>query len=326
MAVSSTLGNVYQYTGSLAALGLGTVLNASVVNTGSGPLSATIIDDNGTLTQADDGASTASISGGAAQPIDYIGAGTASVTTLVGLELFAVPVMAFSAGGSTYLHFPDGLPPLSGLLISFNVNGANNFALPNPMPICLAGGTMVLTDQGEVPVEKLQVGDMIRTLDHGFQPLRWIGRRPVCVAEQQIEPRVRAVRIRAGALGAGMPRRHLHVTQQHRVMLYRDRGREALVPARMLVGWPGVELAQQVRFLVWYHLLFDRHEVLITEGCGTESLLLGEQAMAAIAPAARSELDLMFPEGSGARAPARELITRRTLHSDPGWKAPKLSS
>ncbi len=37
--------------------------------------------------------------------------------------------------------------------------------------ICFCKGTKVTTDRGEIKVENLKSGDLIKTLDHGMQPL-----------------------------------------------------------------------------------------------------------------------------------------------------------
>lgn len=314
MSVTSTIANVYQYTGSLLSLSTGGLLNVSVLNTGGGAQTATFVDDDGTLTQASDGVATASISGGTAGAIDYLGAGTASTVTLLGIPLLAVPVMAFKVDGDVYLHFPNGLPPLSGLLISFDIDPGAAFNLPNPMPICLANGTRLHTARGLIAVERLALGDMVQTLDHGLQPIRWTGQRMVCRAEQMIEPRLRPVRIAAGALGPGRPRRDLQVTQQHRILV-RIGKVEMLVAARHLIGRKGISLAPVERRHSYHHLLFDRHEIILAEGCATESLYLGEQAIKALPGPARREIDLLFPMLATGERPeaARPFLTRREV-------------
>lgn len=313
MAVSSTIGNVYKFTGSLLSLQTGGLLDVSVLNTAGGQQTATFIEDDGRLTQASDGVATVALNGGAPQAVDYIGAGSASTATVLGIKLFSKPVMAFSAGGQIYLHFPQGLPPLSGLLITFDIKPGAGFDLPNPMPICLAQGTRVRTPVGERAVESLVPGDLVLTLDHGPQPVRWIGRRRAGRAEQRQEPRLRAVRIAAGALGPGCPARDLLVTQQHRILLRPGREEEVLAAARHLTGRPGVALEPPLQALTYHHLLFDRHEVILAEGCATESLFLGPQAMLALPPEARQEILLLFPELTGAQKPpaARPFLTRR---------------
>ena len=42
-------------------------------------------------------------------------------------------------------------------------------------PVCFARGTRIETQDGIVLIEDLKVGDLVRTLDHGAQPIRWIG-------------------------------------------------------------------------------------------------------------------------------------------------------
>lgn len=40
--------------------------------------------------------------------------------------------------------------------------------------VCFTLGTLIDTDRGPVPIEELSVGDRVATLDHGFQPIRWV--------------------------------------------------------------------------------------------------------------------------------------------------------
>ena len=73
--------------------------------------------------------------------------------------------------------------------------------------ICFAAGTPVETAAGEVAVERLAVGDLVRTLDHGLRPVRWIGSVRVDLGAGP-HP-ARPVRIGAGALGPGVPVREI---------------------------------------------------------------------------------------------------------------------
>lgn len=317
MAVSSTVGNIYMYNGTLAALQAGSVLNVGLLNALDASVSATFIDDNGILTTADNGITTVSFQGGPEYEIGYIGSGTASLIAALGLKLFSRPVMAFHIAGQIFLHFPNGLPPLSGLAIAFDISASRPFNLPNPVPICLTAGTRVLTARGPVAVEELAPGDLIATHDHGLQPLRWIGSRAVGRAEQLIEARLRPVRILAGALGHGLPRRTLRVSQQHRLLVQVPGGAEVLIPARLLIGQPGITLAGGGRPLTYLHLLFDHHEVITAEGCPVESLYLGEQALKILPDTAQSEIGLIFPQllalPQPLQEPARRILTRGDL-------------
>lgn len=92
---------VYEYNGSLASLTAGALLDASLINTGSGPLPATIQDQDGVLSQSDDGVARFSLVDGAVQdaPIDYIGSGTMATIDLLGFAIDTRPVTAFAVNG-----------------------------------------------------------------------------------------------------------------------------------------------------------------------------------------------------------------------------------
>ena len=42
--------------------------------------------------------------------------------------------------------------------------------------------------------------------------------------------------------------------------------------------------------VTYVHIMFDQHEVVFSDGLATESFYTGDQAMAALAPAARAEI------------------------------------
>ncbi|MCS6931847.1 MAG: Hint domain-containing protein, partial [Acetobacteraceae bacterium] len=80
--------------------------------------------------------------------------------------------------------------------------------------LCLCGGTLVATPEGERPVETLAPGDLVITSDGRAVPVRFVG-------VQHVYPRfardgeAAPVRITAGALGGGLPRRDLLVSRRH---------------------------------------------------------------------------------------------------------------
>lgn len=320
MAMSAVIGNIYRYTGSLLALHSGQSVNVNLLTAMGGAVTASFIDNDGRLDQASDGVSTVSFNGGPALPIDYMGSGTASLLALFGISLGSRPAMAFAAGGNVYLHFPSGPPPLNALNISFNIDPARPFDLPNPVPICLTAGTLVMTARGAVAAETLLPGDLVATRDRGMQPLRWIGRRAVSLAEQVAEPRLRPIRIAPDALGPGIPARRLLVSQQHRILVRLPPaaapGTEALVPARLLLHQHGIRLAAPRAALIYLHLLFDRHEIISAEGCAVESLYMGQQALCSLAADQRMDLLLLHPhlvKDTQPPQPARRFLTRKDM-------------
>lgn len=50
---------------------------------------------------------------------------------------------------------------------------------------------------------------------------------------------------------------------------------EVLVAAKQLLQLDGIDIATDVERVDYYHILFDRHEVMILNGAETESLYTG---------------------------------------------------
>lgn len=151
--------------------------------------------------------------------------------------------------------------------------------------VCFVAGTSIKTPSGVMPVETICPGDIVETLDHGSQPVRWVGRVPVAHDSLIAAPRLRPICIKAGALGPGVPSRELRVSPQHRILL---RSRivermfgmlEVLAPAAKLLPVPGISRAPPSGEVQYVHLLLDRHEILSANDTPSESLFLGAQAL-----------------------------------------------
>lgn len=185
-------------------------------------------------------------------------------------------------------------------------------------PVCFTRGTLIATDGGEVPVETLSVGDQVWTQDHGLQTIRWIGAQELSASELLLNPNYRPVRIRAGALGERMPASDLLVSPQHRLLVSSPVAnrmfgqREVLVAAIHLLEVSGIDIAEDVPQVEYWHFHLDRHEVVFSNGAATESLYAGPVALGSVSPEARTEILALFPELSGNGAlppiPARPLI------------------
>jgi hypothetical protein len=136
---------------------------------------------------------------------------------------------------------------------------------------CFAAGTRIMTARGEVAVQALRAGDLVVTL--GLQgpwlrPVRWIGRRSVDCRRHPRPAAVLPVRILAGALGPGVPRRDLVVSPDHG--LYLD---GVLVPAAALVDGSRILRDSATRRVRYFHIELDAHDVLLAEGAPAESWL-----------------------------------------------------
>lgn len=181
----------------------------------------------------------------------------------------------------------------------------------NNVTVCFAAGTRIDTPGGPRPVEEIGPGDLVLTLDHGAQPVRWARAKPVPLDNRMRDKRNAPVRIRRGALGAGMPERDLIVSPQHRVLVASKIAErifgapEILVPAKKLIGLSGITRHRKDAQVIYCHLLFDRHEVVWADGAPAESLLPDKGTWDGLDPADR---EAVLALTGRALAPARPIV------------------
>lgn len=167
--------------------------------------------------------------------------------------------------------------------------------------VCFAQGTLIKTLAGETPVEELKVGDQVLTMDCGYQPIRWIGGNKLSADDLKLRTELRPIRIRAGALGCGLPTTDLVVSPQHRILVrnpypHKEFGTsEFLVAAKKLLALPGFEIVHSDIGVEYFHVLFDEHQIIFSNGAPTESLYTGPEALKAVSPEARNEILAIFP-------------------------------
>ena len=167
---------------------------------------------------------------------------------------------------------------------------------PPATPVCFVRDTMIATPSGQKPVQALKAGDLIRTADGREVPLRWIAQSHFTLAEMLMNPNTRPVCVPAGHLGNHTPSADLWVSPQHRIVV---RGwhvelalgePEVLVAAKHLVG-SNANLAQWSDGVDYFHLLLDKHDIVVSNGIESESMLLGDEALRSISDDARRDLE-----------------------------------
>ena len=197
-----------------------------------------------------------------------------------------------------------------------STDGVNYTATGTPTPAtvpCFATGTFIETSTGLRTVETLKAGDRVLTLDNGAQRLLWAGRRELTTSERSASEN-EAVLIPADAFGPACPRRALIVSRNHRLALSGPTIEllygvpEVLVAAKHLVGTEGVRCLPLPRHLAYHHLLFEAHEVVLSNGMASESLHLGQMAMLGFEPRVRRALLSHFG-GAFKSATARMVLT-----------------
>ncbi len=173
---------------------------------------------------------------------------------------------------------------------------------PDPGGVCFTAGSLIDTEHGPRRIESLIPGDRLRTLDHGLQTLRWVGRRVVSVTEQIQHPALCPIEIDAGALGPHMPARQTRVSPQHRLLITGITPELLFNQPRMLcsaislVGMPGIRQLSADDSIEYVHILFDNHEIVFVDGQASESFFPNLEGLSALSPLARAELFALFPE------------------------------
>lgn len=288
--------------------------------------------------------------------VTMLGAGTTPVQPHHILTPFPGSYIADANGNQFVIMFPahydpaEGMPfelsrkavliiPLKGPIIdgvqtwpTFNPNGTYSYTGPysssisgvpldyGPQrPSCFTLGTEIETDRGLCLIETLSVGDRVMTLDHGLQPIRWIGRVTLPPSRLDLQPNLRPISIRAGALAPGVPLRDLEVSPQHRILVRSPiaarmfDASEVLVAAKHLVGIDGVTVSAATQGVTYLHLLLDQHQIIRSNGAWTETLFVGPNNHMSLSSSARREIAALFPEliAKGTPQGSRRFLTGR---------------
>ena len=137
-------------------------------------------------------------------------------------------------------------------------------------PACYCRGTLIRTSGGEVPVERLAIGDNITTKSGGAKPIRWIGRRSYDPRFIRKSPGVVPIRVAANALAEGVPSRELCVSPEH--ALYLD---GVLVPARLLLNGSTVrqDAAPAGETVDYFHIELETHDIIFAESAPAETFV-----------------------------------------------------
>ncbi|UWR23342.1 Hint domain-containing protein [Sulfitobacter sp. S190] len=292
------------------------------VNVDAGAGSDTLASGAGadTLAGGDD-ADTFTFTDGSAAAGDVIDGGTG------GDDNDTLDLTGTLAPGETYLLIEDGPDSdgngTDGRVEYYDATGVLTGTLTfsnieNIVP-CFTTGTRIATPRGGLPVEDLRVGDMVKTRDGGLQAIRWIGRKLLSADALRANPHLRPIRVAKGALGPNCPTRDLIVSPQHRflvdnVQVQLNFGEsEMLVAAKHMLDLPGVDIAGNAD-VTYFHIMFDDHQIVLSEGAWTESFQPGAQTLPGLDDGPRAELETLFPDLFSDQ-PAPYPAARATLRS-----------
>lgn len=256
--------------------------------------------------------STATTVSGDFQVIPFFGGSTSEATngyTFTALSDPSLASLTYNTTDGTYTFTVDWNAVIatgSDQVVTFNVTGrsganSNTDTVSISLLICVARGTLIETTKGMKPVELLSQDDLVVTLDGPPQPVRWIGSRKISAAQMKADPSLRPIRFSVDSLGTNCPSRTLVVSPQHRVFLHDWRAQlmfgedQVLVPAKSLVNDSTIRRDHSLDGVEYFHVLFDEHQIMYTDGVATESFFPANYTLSALSDSVREELYKLFP-------------------------------
>ncbi|WP_425097849.1 Hint domain-containing protein [Tropicibacter sp. S64] len=222
-----------------------------------------------------------------------------------GRQSYTVTVIEVNTGAQPLLMFLDDMPPCgrdlwvvhhSMELMRDPASGEQAGGV-----ICFTPGTWIATPRGKIRIEDLREGDLVQTKDSGPQPVEWIGSRHMTGARLFAMPKLRPIRIRAGAFGIDRPDAEFLVSPEHRMVVKGAVARalfntpEVLVSARDLVNGSSVVVDTAVKDVTYVHLMLPRHEIVFANGVETESFHPANTALTTLSDADRARLLRLEP-------------------------------
>lgn len=152
---------------------------------------------------------------------------------------------------------------------------------------------MIACEDGELPIEAIKAGDIVNTLSDGPQVVRWVG----IAAYNKV-----AINLRAGALGDNRPTQDLVVTPAQRMVISSWQSKvlfgesEVLVAAVALLTENEVALIERQDDRAFFHILFDKHEIISANNTPSESFYPSKSALNTLPSEARTALLAQVPE------------------------------
>lgn len=267
LATGATAGTGQVYVKTLAGTAATTpALNATVADTGSG--ADTTVSGRFYFTDADVGdAHTLLVTPNAGShgtlTATIVTDSTGGVTGEVGwtYTVTHAELAGLAAGSTEHEIFSVTIDDGTGAVLTETVDVA-------VQAVCFCAGTLIATPTGDRAVEDLAAGDLVLTHDGGVAPIRWLGRQTV--STRFADPlRVLPIRIRAGALGDGLPRRDLLVSPDHALLID-----DVLVHAGALVDGTTIVRERDVpEVFVYRHVELADHALILAEGVPAETFI-----------------------------------------------------
>jgi hypothetical protein len=149
----------------------------------------------------------------------------------------------------------SGFNLISGTIIFTTVLQLNSPLVPPIVPICFPAGTPVQTDQGSIPIEKINVAkNTIR------------GKKIVAITKTvTIEDKI--VCIEKDALGTNIPSQKTYISRNHKLLYNKQ-----MIKAKHLIGQVDGVYNKKYNGEILYNVLLDKHDKMIVNNLIVETL------------------------------------------------------
>ena len=133
---------------------------------------------------------------------------------------------------------------------------------------CMLKGTRILTPRGEIPIEDLKIGDLVKTMRGEDLAIKWIGRNTFRRSGASWHKSVMPIRISRFAIDDHAPHTDLYLSPGH--ALFVD---GFLMEARDLVNGTTIApaVSQDTETLEYFQIVLNTHEVIWAEGAAAET-------------------------------------------------------
>ncbi|WP_042689448.1 Hint domain-containing protein [Azospirillum sp. B506] len=127
-------------------------------------------------------------------------------------------------------------------------------------PVCYLAGSLVYTDRGDVPVERLRIGDHVLTASGAYRPIRWIGKTTIparLINTPEAEHICLPMILRRHAVQRNVPSRDLYIAKWHPLVM-----NGVTIPAGALTNGLSIVPDGRVRDLVYYNVELETLDVI----------------------------------------------------------------
>ncbi|MCT4609524.1 MAG: Hint domain-containing protein [Pelagimonas sp.] len=159
--------------------------------------------------------------------------------------------------------------PLQERPFSFGSDGAWRWSIP-PRLLGISAQAEVQTPSGHKKAGALQIGDLVQTLDHGMQPITWVGKTELSLPELKADFRQWPIHIPPQALG--LPGTKPLICDPDQIIalpasLFEHSTAETVrIPAYALLDHPGVTRRAPIKAMSFVHLQMSSYNAPLVNG------------------------------------------------------------